>query len=102
MSGAAGSAGSTSGTGGSAGSTSGAGGGGGSSGGSQAAQTFCTQYETTCMFGGAMRFPTEAACISGYDGFSASRKTCVEDHLDMAEDDTGLHCPHATGLSTCI
>jgi hypothetical protein len=93
--GSAGSAGSTSGTGGSAG-------GGGTSGGSQAAQTFCNQYETTCTFGGAMRFADEAACLTGYDGFSASRKTCVEDHLDLAPSDTGMHCPHATGLSTCI
>jgi hypothetical protein len=65
------------------------------------AEIFCDEYETNCGFGGANRFADLAACLAAFDGFTESRKTCVEMHVGFASGDPTTHCPHAMGQAPC-
>ena len=102
--GSAGSAGSggSAGAGGEGGTGGGGGEAGGGGGGSASAEAiaFCDRYETTCTFGGADRYPDEAACLVAYD--TSGQSACYETHLSNAEGgDAATHCPHATGIGLC-
>ena len=67
------------------------------------AQAFCDGYETTCMYDDqdANRFDNEQACLDGYNGFDATRRTCVENALEDAEMGNLNSCRAATGLGPC-
>jgi hypothetical protein len=88
------------GSGGAAGMGGGDGGAGGNGGPSAKAIAFCASYATTCMFGGAERYPDEAACLDAYD--TSGQSGCYETHLTNAKTmGAATHCPHATGIGLC-
>ncbi len=66
-------------------------------------ETFCSNYEATCTFdpADAQRFNDSADCLTQFNGFADSRKSCVETHLGLAGGNPGVHCPHATGFAPC-
>ena len=76
-------------------------GGSGGTGGSDAAATFCAQYESTCGFGDTGRHADMDACITAYGALSPARQSCVTTHVGLASSGAALHCPHATGEAPC-
>jgi len=101
-SGGAGNSGNSGGTG-NTGNTGGSAGGSGGSGGAGSnnpdAATFCAEFDSTCGYGNG--YADETACTTAYDGYDETRKTCVNDHVDLAAGDTATHCPHAAGEGPC-
>lgn len=65
------------------------------------AEGFCIGFRETCGLEGDGRFSSVVECHVFYDGVSAERQACVEQHLDLAADDPDTHCPHATGRTPC-
>jgi hypothetical protein len=80
--------------------------GGGGTGGSDAAATFCDDFQATCNYDD-YDFENRADCLDFYNTEDAERVDCVELHLGYAmdyapgSDDRILHCGHATGRTPC-
>lgn len=65
------------------------------------AADFCTQYMTVCGFGAAMRFASQAECMTRYMSYSTGmmgQRACAAYHLCAAGQppmsNVALHCPH--------
>jgi hypothetical protein len=97
--GTAGSSGSggTAGASGSAGSAGNAGAGGGSG-----ADAFCASYDTKCGFGTADHFADLATCKTEFESkLTGTRRSCIVQHLGLADSKTSDHCKHAAGAAPC-
>jgi hypothetical protein len=72
---------------------------------SDAAAQFCADYETICGYNntfGGDPYADLADCEARFNGYTASRQSCVVTHLGFAAGGmASLHCTHAEGLDPC-
>ena len=70
-----------------------------------AAAAFCADYESICGYNnsfGGDPYADLADCEARFNGYSASRQSCVITHVGFAAGGmASLHCTHAEGLDPC-
>ncbi len=74
------------------------------------ADSFCTEYATTCGFTGTNHYTSRDNCVTVYGALTGNtamgvdQKTCRAGHLCNAKTIAGgadTHCPHAFGTGPC-